>query len=82
MRVALASERTLAGTDRELLAYGRRLQSTSETAAMPAGRGILACGRKLRSADSNPTQGLHEEGMSVCRFIDLSASKDPSLFWA
>jgi hypothetical protein len=67
VRAALHGERTLASSDRGLLAYGRRLQGASETAAPPAGRGILAYGRKLQSAETDMTQTLHERGMSDYR---------------
>ena len=67
VHAAVASDRPLAGSDRGLLAYGRRLHGASEAATMPAGRGILAYGRKLHAADLMPTQGLHEEGVSIYR---------------
>ena len=53
----MAGDRRLAGSDRALLAYGRRLLGESDAAALPVGRGILAYGRRLRSAEPDTPQG-------------------------
>ena len=56
-RALSAGERRLEGSDRALLAYGRRLLGEPDAAALPVGRGILAYGRRLQSLEPGMTQG-------------------------
>ena len=79
MRSALAGGRTLAGSDRGLLAYGRRLQGQSEAAALPVGRGILAYGRKLQSVETDRALEIHEGGVVTRLLHCIMSMQTPML---
>jgi len=73
-----AGEPRLAGSDRALLAYGRRLLTESDAAALPVGRGILAYGRRLQGVEPGTTQhtdarhagaSSHRPAGSACRIF-------------
>ena len=59
-----AGERRLEGSDRALLAYGRRLQTAPDARMLPVGRGILAYGRRLMESGTTQDAHLQETGAS------------------